>query len=76
MLFLDDIFFSVNNGEIIEEYPNDKPYPSYLIYGRVEDGNPIHSVWAYSSESRIAILITVYRPDPNSWINWKERMKS
>jgi len=36
MLFLDDIFFSVNNGEIIEEYPNDKPYPSYLIYDSVD----------------------------------------
>ncbi|MBZ0109127.1 MAG: DUF4258 domain-containing protein [Candidatus Scalindua rubra] len=44
MLLLDDIFFSVNNGEIIENYPNDKPYPSCLIYGRVENGNPIHSV--------------------------------
>jgi hypothetical protein len=76
VLLLDDIFFSVNNGEIIENYPNDKPYPSCLIYGMVENGNPIHSVWAYSSESRIAILITVYRPNPKSWINWKERMES
>ena len=59
MLVLDDIFFSVNNGEIIEDYPNDKPYPSCLIYGKMSSGDPIHSVWAYSAENRIAILITV-----------------
>jgi len=22
---------------------------------------------------KIAVLITVYRPDPSRWINWKER---
>lgn len=33
-LTFDEIYFSVLNGEIIEDYPNDKPYPSCLIYGR------------------------------------------
>jgi hypothetical protein len=30
-------------------------------------------VWAYNPDNRWAVLITVYRPDPNRWINWTER---
>ncbi len=74
-LKLDDIFFSVCSGQIIEDYPDDFPYPSCLIYGKTPLKNPVHSVWAYDSESRIAVLITVYRPDPELWIDWKERKK-
>ena len=29
----DKIFYSVLTGKIIEDYPDDKPYPSCLIYG-------------------------------------------
>ena len=72
-LMLDDIFFSICHGEIIENYPDDFPYPSCLIYGMTSSGDPIHSVWAYDSEDAIAVLITVYRPDPELWIAWKER---
>lgn len=28
LLSFDEIFFSVLQGEIIEDYPSDKPYPS------------------------------------------------
>ncbi len=31
LLLLDDIFKSIYNGEIIEDYPPDKPFPSCLI---------------------------------------------
>ena len=74
-LILDDIFFSTRNGEIIEDYPDDKPFQSCLIYGKSSSDDPIHSVWAYDFSTKIAVLITVYRPDPNLWINMKERKK-
>jgi len=48
--------------EIIEDYPDDKPYPSCLIYGKTFSGDPVHSVWAYNINNQWAILITVYRP--------------
>ena len=35
---------SVLSGEIIEEYPDDRPYPSCLIYRITPEGNPVHSV--------------------------------
>ena len=72
-LLLDEIFLSTLNGEIIEDYPTDTPYPSCLVFGKTKQGNAVHSVWAYSADSRIAVLITVYRPDPARWINWKVR---
>ena len=69
----DEVFTSVLRGEIIEKYPKDKPYPSCLIFGRSINKEPIHSVWAYNPKNRWAALITVYRPDPNRWINSKQR---
>ena len=68
-----DIYFSTEHGEIIEEYPVDKSYPSCLVFGKSTRGNPIHSVWAYDEESRWAVLVTVYRPDPARWVGWRER---
>jgi hypothetical protein len=74
-LSYEEIFFSVLRGEVIEEYPTDRPYPSCLIYGESFAGEPIHSVWAYNAETKWAVLVTVYRPDPKRWINWRVRRK-
>jgi len=51
-LTFDEIYFSVLHGEIIEDYPTDKPYPSCLIYGQTFSGDPVHSVWAYNKQNR------------------------
>jgi len=64
-LLFDEIFISVFQGEIIEDYPTDKPYPSCLIYGETFRKEPVHSVWAYNPVNQWAVLITVYRPNPN-----------
>ena len=71
-----EIFFSVLRGEIIERYPEDKPYPSVLILGETFAGAPVHSVWAYNEENRWAVLITVYRPDPDRWVDGRVRRSS
>ena len=72
-LSLDEIYFTVLNGKIIEDYPTDFPYPSCLILGQTPSGLAVHSVWAYNPKSGWAVLITVYRPEPNRWINWRQR---
>jgi hypothetical protein len=74
-LSFDEIYYSTIRGEIIEDYPTDKPYPSCLVYGNNAKGDPIHSVWAYNEENGWAVLITVYRPDPLRWINFEQRRK-
>lgn len=74
-LTFDDIYFSVLNGEIIEDYHDDKPYPSCLIFGKTFGDDPVHSVWAFNNKNKWAVIITVYRPDPEIWDNWKKRRK-
>lgn len=63
-LCYDEIFDSVIHGRLIEDYPDDKPYPSCLVYGSTRRGEPVHSVWAYDSDTEWAVMITTYRPDP------------
>ena len=74
-LSYEEIYFSVTYGEVIENYPSDKPYPSCLILGKNFSDEPIHSVWGYNPENLWAVLITVYRPDSERWIDWKVRVK-
>ncbi len=69
----DEVLFSVIQGEIIEQYIGDRPFPSCLVYGCTFEGEPVHSVWAYNPQTRWAVLITVYRPDPERWLDWRER---
>lgn len=74
-LTLSDTFSSVINGEIIENYPHDKPFPSCLIFGMSLKNEPIHSVWGFNNKNSWAVLITVYRPDSNLWQNFRVRKK-
>ncbi|WP_374716899.1 MULTISPECIES: hypothetical protein [Caldilinea] len=46
-----------------------------MIYGDSFIGEPIHSVWAFNPATKWAVLITVYRPDPDRWVNWRSRRK-
>ena len=69
----EDLFHSVLYGEVIEDYADDKPFPSCLVYGRDRKGRHIHSVWAYSDEHDIAIAITGYIPEANRWIDYRKR---
>lgn len=68
-----ELIESILNGEIIEDYPNDKPFPSCLIFGKTEEGRPIHAVCAYSKDDNITIIITTYEPDINRWIDYRYR---
>ena len=57
----------VLNGEVIEEYLDDKPYPSFLSFGYVGK-RAIHVVFA-KDEQDDYIVITVYQPDLIRWKN-------
>ena len=52
-------------GEIIEEYPDDYPYPSCLILGETAAGRTLHIV-AGLSETNLWI-VTAYEPDSSKW---------
>ena len=64
----------ISNGEILREYPDDRPYPSYLVLGWI-DQRPLHVVYAVNSEAQERIVITTYQPDPALWdAEFKKRL--
>ena len=57
-----DVKHVISEGEIIEEYLEDEPYPSFLLYNCVNN-RPIHVLIAYDDTSNMVYVITVYEPD-------------
>jgi hypothetical protein len=73
-ILVDDVKEIIDKGEIIKEYPNDKPYPSYLILDFVNH-RPLHLVLA-KDDSDKCIVITVYEPSQEIWAtNFKTKTK-
>ena len=64
---VDGVLQTLQAGEIIERYPQDKPYPSCLVFGRTAEGRPLHIVCAPVPDERKLIIVTVYQPDPARW---------
>lgn len=60
-----DIKNCIFSGEIIEQYPEDFPFPSCLIFGYAIDDKIIHVV--ASDEGTASRIITAYIPDTNKF---------
>ena len=56
----------VDTFEIIEEYPDDKYLPSYLVYFKSR-GTVFHVLFAVDVAEDHVRIITAYRPDPEEW---------
>ena len=65
---------AIANGEIIEDYPEDKYGPSCLVLGFTRAGRPLHVHCSYPSRPLIKI-ITLYEPDPERWIDSRVRRR-
>lgn len=71
----DAVVPAIRSGEIISEYPDDKPYPSYLILFLIKD-KPIHVVVALDKAKKMCYIITVYEPGAKIWSrDFKTRRK-
>lgn len=57
-----DVGSVIEHGRIIEKYQDDKPYPSFLIYGSVSN-RPLHALVAHNESNNILYVITAYEPD-------------
>jgi len=53
-------------GEILEQYPNDYPFPSCLIFGKSLDGSILHIV-AGCDLGKTVYVITAYYPSSDKW---------
>lgn len=58
---------AIENGTIIEAYPNDTPYPSALLLGNA-GCKDVHVVYADSTDENLRIIITVYEPNLEIWL--------
>lgn len=52
---------AIMNGEVIETYPQDRPFPSCLMLHSQPE--PLHVVVAFDPGARICHIITAYAPD-------------
>jgi len=55
----------IMTGDVIEEYPDDYPFPSCLFLGLDSGHNSLHVVCA-QGEKRL-YMISAYRPSPEKW---------
>ena len=51
-------------GEVIEDYPQDRPFPSCLVLAWV-DGTPYHVVVSLDETTDTVYVITAYEPSPD-----------
>jgi hypothetical protein len=68
-----DVRWVVTHGEVIQEYPDDRPFPSALLLG-VVGGHPVHVVVARRLTD--TLVVTCYRPDPTLWEETFKRKRS
>ena len=60
------ILNSFEHYEIIEEYPMDKYFPSYLVYSQYQD-KIFHVLFAVDIEEDNVRVITAYYPEIKEW---------
>lgn len=60
------ILESVDTYELVEEYPDDKYLPSYLVLAR-QRSDAFHVLFATDVEGDSVRVVTSYRPDPREW---------
>jgi hypothetical protein len=72
----DVVRWIVTTGEVIADYPDDRPYPSALMLG-FDQARPIHVVAARNAITNECHVVTVYVPDPALWdVTFKKRRTS
>jgi hypothetical protein len=58
--------FILQNGEVIEDYPQAFPFPAKLLMGQCDE-RPVHVVAAEHSSQQQVIIITAYEPTLKKW---------
>ena len=62
----DELTVIIKKGELVENYPNNIPYPSKLVLGKANN-RPLHVVFTFNEAEKSVVVVTVYEPDPRKW---------
>ena len=62
------ILNAVDTFEVIEAYPEDKYFPSYLMLAK-DSGEVFHILFATDVDEENVRIVTAYRPSPDEWDN-------
>ena len=65
MITADEVRHVVDDGELVEDYPEDRRGHSCLLLGRGEDGRAVHVVC--SPKDEFLAVITAYLPSADAW---------
>jgi hypothetical protein len=57
---------AVRKGEVIAMYPDDQPYPSFLLLYK-ERNQVLHVVVGLDDATKACYVVTVYQPEPALW---------
>ena len=69
-----DVEAAILGGRVIQEYPDDHPYPSCLVLGRDRRSQPLHVVCGVCENA--LWLVTTYHPDAGEWeSDWATRRR-
>jgi hypothetical protein len=58
-----EILTAVDSYQLVEEYPDDKYLPSYLV----KAASAFHVLFATDVADHNVRVVTAYRPDPEEW---------
>lgn len=70
-ILISEVESVIQSGEIVEEYPEDTPYPSFLMLGYVRGDTALYVLGAQGNE--LIYIITVHWLDPVKWLDPKTR---
>jgi hypothetical protein len=63
-----EVVSGVATAVLVEDYPDFHKGPSFLALQQDAHGNAMHVVWGIrEGTTEPAVVITVYRPDPQLW---------
>ncbi len=76
-ILVKDVMSSMEDGKVVEDYPDYPKGSCILVLQKDREGNSIHVVWGIPKNTfSPAVLVTAYKPDPLIWSDgFTERRK-